>query len=687
MKLVYIDQNGWEKSVEIGEHNSVVMIGRNPDCQVQTSNGSVSRVHAMVTFQNGKILVQDPPNSRPTNGTMVNGERLMPGEMLELFVGSELLCGNFAIRVESDGNDNVVPRMDNVNPSVQQGLKQNMMQPNPNMYKQGGYNNPMGNYNGQGNVGGYAGDVRPLQPQLIQGPIPVSNQGQYIQNGNMRQNQPMPNPQMVQQNPQMMQQNPQMMQSNPQLYPQDGGSALNAGTSQSNNVVQAQAKRARAPYPSSHQGAAVQAPQNSDEVAKLQEEIAQLHKELEEARGAGRGDGSEVDELKDKLESQDKILSDYERRNEYNETVMTGLKDMIDKLKGQLDYQKEQYQECRRDLVAAQDEAESLKIELSSLKEVLDSKGMATSNAETVAADLKVELSKKNRTISDLQRDLDLAQFSCKEERENVERLKENLATLNDALEESQRRNRDMEKVVEQHEMMFNELKGNLNDRAREIRQLQDSLRAQGGADSAALMQELAQVRDALTRRTAEAELLTKQLKDAETLVNSNAAAAEAEIRSLREQIDGMQENMGANDDELQAKIDELCDELTHVTAQRDALEAAAVGLGSAAPRSDVDVNEVRRLYSEINDYVSQWREDFDTLDANIADLQKVFVAYVNLDTSKLSAEDKTMLDEVLNEYDPKVIYEEIGNCLDSGQDGLAEIKDRLKALRCVLKM
>ena len=74
VKLVYSDVNGWEKSVELNEINNVVMIGRNPECAVSTNNASVSRVHAMVTWRDGKLFVSDPPNSRPTNGTKVDGD-------------------------------------------------------------------------------------------------------------------------------------------------------------------------------------------------------------------------------------------------------------------------------------------------------------------------------------------------------------------------------------------------------------------------------------------------------------------------------------------------------------------------------------------------------------------------------------------------------------------------------------
>ena len=90
VRLVYNDQTGRECFVEMNAQNSVLMIGRNPDCGIQTNNSSVSRVHAMLTFKDGKLFVQDPPNGRPTNGTKIDGMRLQPGEVLELFSTSKL---------------------------------------------------------------------------------------------------------------------------------------------------------------------------------------------------------------------------------------------------------------------------------------------------------------------------------------------------------------------------------------------------------------------------------------------------------------------------------------------------------------------------------------------------------------------------------------------------------------------
>lgn len=665
VKLVYSDQGGWEKSVELNELNNVVMIGRNPECAVSTSNASVSRVHAMVTWRDGKLFVSDPPNSRPTNGTKVDGMRLQAGEVLELFIGSELVCGNFPIKIEADGANEKVARMGEQPPSMQ----------SPQMYQQGGYHNVRNNYAPAGGGRGGYPEGRPNMGRapLMQPPAgggqpsgqPLMQPGQ----GAMPQGQPAMQP---------MQAPVQQIQAPVQQQPMSGVAQCVDGSRGK--------QRVRATFPQQAQ----HSPVNSgsipvpDEVLRLQDENAQLRRELDEARSGNASTGESVRELQEKLEERNQILSDYERRDEYHETVTAGLKDMIDKLKDQLDHQKEQYQECRRDLVAAQDEAESLKMELSALKENLESKGMATSNAEMAVADLKVQLSQKNRLLADLQRELDLAQYSCREEQENVARLKENVDTLNEALNESQRRNADMEKVVEQHEVMFSELKSNLNDRAREIRTLQDSLRGQGGGDSAALMQELSQVRDTLSRKNGELELLQKQLKNAQEAASANSVD-QGEVEKLREKVRELESAAGKGNVEANAQISSLKSQIEELAAENESLRKS--GNASAGGASVELLDQVKNLYSDMNDVVSQWRLDLEMLDSSISDLQRVFVAYVKIDVSKLIAPDKARLEKVLKDYDPKIIFEDIGNSLDASQNSLMEIKEKLKDLRGVLQL
>lgn len=687
MKLVFNDQGGWERSVELNDQNNVLMIGRNADCGIQTGNASVSRVHAMVTWRNGKLYVQDPPNGRPTNGTKVDGMRLQPGEVLELFAGSELLCGNFMVRVarEETSNPDVAQMGEQVCGSSGGGYAPGSS--SGGMPSGGGYSGR--GYQGAPSRGGYPGDNgrvagqgmavpgqcgRTTQGGAVIGavPVPVQPQGQTPGNAGADGVSGSASPQRVSH----VQAGFEAGRAKRNRYV---GNAPSAVASAVMPVASGVMPVANAPVSSGVMpvaGGGV----GPDELLRLKDENASLRRELDSLHSGAVSTDDAVRELREKLDEREQVIADCKRRDEYHESVVGGLNEMIKNLKEQLEHQKEQYQECRKDLVTSQDEAENLRMELSSLKENLESKGMATSNAETAIADLKVQLQQKNRLLSDLQRELDLSQFSCKEERENVERLKENVETLNASLEESQRRNRDMKKVVEQHEMMFSELKGNLDDRAREIRQLQDTLRSRGGADTTALMQELSQVREALNRRTSECEMYQKQLAAAEESLGSASASAD-EVSKLKLALEESERATAQKLLEADALSASLKSEIERLRNENRELASGGDGL-TGGPA----VERLREVYQGLNDHVSQWREELSMLEDSVGELQRVFVAYVKIDVRSLQPQDRARLEGVLREHDPKILFEDIGNSLDTSQSSLREIKDKLKELRSALQ-
>ena len=100
-KLAYIE-GGVRKTLPLNADQPMISIGRDPTCTLRTSNNTVSRVHAVVTWKDGRIFVMDPPDRHPVNGTKVDGIRLQPGAMLELLPGSKLVCGSFPIYIEQE---------------------------------------------------------------------------------------------------------------------------------------------------------------------------------------------------------------------------------------------------------------------------------------------------------------------------------------------------------------------------------------------------------------------------------------------------------------------------------------------------------------------------------------------------------------------------------------------------------
>jgi len=676
VKLVYSEPNGRERFVELGLQNSIVTVGRNADSGIQTNNASVSRVHAMITCKDGRIFVQDPPNARPTNGTKVDGMPLQPGEILELFAGSELICGNFVIRVVADANESVA-RMGGQHAAPQPQMQQQPQpQHPPSAQPYGAPRDPR--YGGAPNYP--AQPIQPVQPPMSGGSPMASGGAQVPSSGNAAA--------FVSG---VMSAPPSGVAptANPQYY--DGG-------------ANARAKRGpqRAQYPT-HQGQAGAGgasaspsgqghPQVNPAMLQggggAQEEFARLRGELDEARAANASREDEVKSLRERLEERERSISDLERRCDYHDTVVTGLNGMIDNLKQQLDHQREQHKECQRDLVMSEEKAENLQIELTTLKETLESKGMATSNAETTIANLKVQLTQKNRHLTELQREHDLTQYAVREERENVERLEKSVEDLNRHLEESQRHCRDMKKVVEQHEAMYGDMKSNIEERAREIRQLQDALRAKGGGDASALVTELSQTKELLARRAKECERLEGLLRSAESQI-ANAGKGGGDASALQARVAELEAELATAGGESVRQLTKQVNDLKR--ERRELKEALDGGGGRSSGEAGGGLNasmlqQLQELYQGINDVVSQWRDDLNSLENCIHDLQRAFVAYVKIDVASLSGADRSRVENMLQDYDPKVIFEDIANLLDMNQNSLGEVKGKLKALRGVLQ-
>ncbi len=658
VRLVYNDQTGRECFVEMNAQNSVLMIGRNPDCGIQTNNSSVSRVHAMLTFKDGKLFVQDPPNGRPTNGTKIDGMRLQPGEVLELFSTSKLVCGNFEIQIVSDGGgDAAVAQMGNQNanpsPYTPQG-GENANAVAMNMGAQGAMRDPR--YGGQG-AASYPQNAYPQQ-------------GGYNPNANM--NQPSPSSispvvydQMGQRGGYNNAQGPQRGGYDNQ-GPQRGGYDNQGAQRQSFDAQRSQYDVAPPPRSSAgkfdgrnarmgrmgnqpyHGGNQPNAnPQNPSgtqpQSAPAQTSGAQFQavqggvpsdvaRELEELRSAKAALEEELKHVRAELDTK---KSEFAEQREVNEMTVAGYQETIGTLKDQLNHQTKLNASSKAELKEAQEQNANLQIELDTLKDSLESKGIASSNAETTIANLKVQLNTKSRQLNETLKELTKAQADVQEERDNAERLEDNVHELNASLENFQNRCRDMQKVIEMHENKVEDLHAQMDARGLEIKQLQDALKRSGSGDVAKFMNDAAQAKEQLSKKTAE-------LNDA------------------------------------QKEIDSLKAELEKAASQ----SSASSNQGGADPET---MNHLRDVAQSIGDSIGQWRSEFQNLESSINSLQRVFIPYVRLDVSALTGQDKVRVENMLKEYDPRAIFEEIGNALDACQNYMSELKGHSHELRDVL--
>ena len=69
-------------------------IGRDISSDVAIVDSKVSRNHASIISRAGRVFIED---HNSTNGTFVNGERILPASQIEIFNGYNITIGDSAI--------------------------------------------------------------------------------------------------------------------------------------------------------------------------------------------------------------------------------------------------------------------------------------------------------------------------------------------------------------------------------------------------------------------------------------------------------------------------------------------------------------------------------------------------------------------------------------------------------------
>ncbi|MGH7928120.1 MAG: FHA domain-containing protein [Candidatus Binatia bacterium] len=83
------DKDPRVKTLEVGEYR----IGRSRECNIQLLDGYVSRFHCrLIVYSDERVSICD---RRSHNGTLVNGQRLPPGEEHNLEAGDCVTLGGY----------------------------------------------------------------------------------------------------------------------------------------------------------------------------------------------------------------------------------------------------------------------------------------------------------------------------------------------------------------------------------------------------------------------------------------------------------------------------------------------------------------------------------------------------------------------------------------------------------------
>lgn len=113
MKFIFTQgkYSGGEFFIRDGQKLS---IGRDISSDVAIVDSKVSRNHASIISRAGRIFIED---HNSTNGTYVNGERILPASQIEIFSGVSVTIGDSSIAV---GDSADVKEYDNVEKSVKE---------------------------------------------------------------------------------------------------------------------------------------------------------------------------------------------------------------------------------------------------------------------------------------------------------------------------------------------------------------------------------------------------------------------------------------------------------------------------------------------------------------------------------------------------------------------------------------
>lgn len=95
-KIQLLHTNGSRKGKRHAVDVSPFVIGRHESCQLQFETRTISRKHCAILIEDDRVVVRD---LKSRNGTAVDGEKVSPGESVELWHHCVLNIGKYAFRI------------------------------------------------------------------------------------------------------------------------------------------------------------------------------------------------------------------------------------------------------------------------------------------------------------------------------------------------------------------------------------------------------------------------------------------------------------------------------------------------------------------------------------------------------------------------------------------------------------
>lgn len=691
-RLDFYDATGTLQSLDIGRGYPRVTIGRNPDCDISTTNPSVSRNHGEITLRAGCYLLVDHDSS---NGTRLNSVEVRPHKLLVLQDGDTITCGEFELRFHDDGADSVLP-------AAVAALPPASMTPAVPDYPD--YAPPP--------------DV-PVAPVL---PEPVLPPEQAVGLAGR------PEPKLPPPAVELGGGAPDWDQG---LPGQERPSAVTGATS-SRELGSLRARVAELEsalqYYEEEAGDIEGLAEAKAEVDRL---LEQRTMELEAERSSSAEVSARVKEMDAKLRRQE-----VEIENQLDKQV---------EVRKQIAHQAEQIDELRATVNERDHRIEDLDYQVKMQKEALEQHSAGLGDKAQEIADLKAENSQKARRVEELQRQLDITAYDLNQARDEVERITEISSGAGSDVDQLERKMANLRDVINVKDQQ-------LQDKEEELRSALDELefyREDSGDDGGA---RLAEMKEQLRRAAGEAEALAEENDALRTeLEQAQAAAQEAgaaggrerelvlqlkqlkrENRELRRQVDDLDGRLaegspgtgGGGVDEgaqrriqlleeenglLEERIDRLSRKLSMAGGEGDpealrelkgdnrklrqrvdeleeALAEAKEG-AAQAPGQGEHTEAVLGMLDEFNGLAAKIAQDMDSAAYNASELKRLVELLNRIDLSGLEPRDRRKLEMLMRDINPAETLDNMEQMMNSSVGSAKEVRLELRRARELLEV
>lgn len=307
-------------------------------------------------------------------------------------------------------------------------------------------------------------------------------------------------------------------------------------------------------------------------------------------------------------------------------------KDALAALKEEARAAAKSVKDAERDARKTAKASESLKTHVADLEDEIEAARATLAEEKARAAELAA-LAKDAEKIGDLEAELDKAQADLAASKEGLDKTQADLKAVRRELKAAQKSagdadalNEELELLTEERDDLLLANKGNMK-RISSLLKTVDSLEAAAAAaaksdvssdrveDLEAELDELGVERDKLAH---EVEELSSDLRGLEATVKRLEADLE-DARSAGTDLDGAERELSR----LRDINSELTDRVTEIEGELEKASSSVGGDLASSSKSEAMVESLRSLLEDLNDLVSQFGSNNDTVEFCIDDLEK----------------------------------------------------------------